>query len=277
MICEIDSDDFSKVAPLFKGYKEYVPVFAVIDGNFPGRVFVDDEDSPNIALVWAVSRWAYLDGDPSINSFNQSLPELVQEIVIPCSRQMNMNWFELYTRDSPEWTAVIEKSLGQYKLQKHYEMVYTFDQARYHSIKKSLVLPEGSWIQTKELPILPPAARDVMFVSERFKTKTSFGFELVRDGRTVSVCKSNGFISGKEFMIEVETFEEGDRCKGYATAVGRALIDFCLEQGYSTLWETTLDNKPSRKLAGKLGFVEGECYPVYTMEFQLPAGDGNST
>jgi hypothetical protein len=267
MIHELDPVSFSRVAHLFKGHKEYVPVFAVSDGNFPGRVFVDDEDSPNTALVWAVSRWAYLDGDPSIGSFNQSLPELVQEIIIPCSRQMNMNWFELYTSDSPEWTAVIEKSLGQYKLQKHYELVYTFDQARYHSIKKSLVLPEGSWIQKKELPILPHAARDAIFVSEEFKTKTSFGFELVKDGKTVSVCKSNGFVSGKEFMIDVETFEEGDREKGYATVVGRALIDFCLENGYLPLWETTLDNISSRKLARKLGFMEKESYPVYSIEF----------
>ena len=267
MLYELDSGDFSKVAHLFLGHKEYVPVFAVIDGNFPGRIFVDEKDSPNTALVWATSRWAYLDGDPSISSFNQSLPGLVQNIVIPCSRQMNMNWFELYTRDSPEWTATIEKSLGQYKLQKHYEMVYAFDQQKYHSLAKSFGLPKGSWIQIKELPILLPAARDVMFVSHRFKTKTSFGFELVKDGKIVSVCKSNGLISGKEFMIDVETFEEGDRCKGYATAVGIALIDFCLEEGYSPLWETTLDNISSRKLASKLGFVEKESYPVYSIEF----------
>jgi RimJ/RimL family protein N-acetyltransferase len=277
MFCELDPGDFSRVAHLFRGHKEYVPVFAVIDGNFPGRIFVDEKDSPNTALVWAISRWAYLDGDPSISSFNQSLPGLVQKIVIPCSRQMNMNWFELYTRDLPEWMARIEKSLGKYKPAKHYEMVYTFDQQKYHSLAKSFELPEGSWIQIKELPILPPVARDAMFVSERFKTKTSFGFELVKEGRIVSVCKSNGLISGKEFMIDVETFGEGDRCKGYATAVGTALIDFCLEEGYSPLWETTLDNIPSRKLASKLGFVEGECYPVYAMEFQLPAGDRNLT
>jgi hypothetical protein len=267
MIYELDPGNFSRVAHLFKGHKEYVPVFAVSDGNFPGRVFVDDEDSPNTALVWAVSRWAYLDGDPSIGSFNQSLPELVQEIVIPCSRQMNMNWFELYTRDLPEWMATIEKSLGQYKPQKHYEMVYTFDQKKYHSLHKSLTLPEGSWIEKKELPIIPPTARGAKFVSQRFKTKTSFGFQLVKDGKIVSVCKSNGLISGKEFMIDVETFGEGDRGKGYATAVGRALIDFCLEKGYSPLWETTLDNIPSRKLASKLGFVENKSYPVYVIEF----------
>ena len=69
-------------------------------------------------------------------------------------------------------------------------------------------------------------------------------------------------------MIDIETFQEKERCKGYATAVGKALIDYCLEKRYIPLWETTLDNIPSQKVAKKLGFVENESYPVYAIEFK---------
>jgi RimJ/RimL family protein N-acetyltransferase len=268
MIRELEPNDFGTVAHVFQGHKQYVPVFAVIEGDFPGRVFVDEAERPGVALVWAISRWAYIDGNPLIGSFNKSLSRLVQDIVIPCSRQMKMNWFELYTSDSTEWATTIEKSLGEYQPRKHLEIIFRFDKQKHLALKTSLTLPEGAWIERRDFPILTEEAREALSVTDRFRAKTSFGFAMVRDGKTISVCRSNGFVSGKEFMIDVQTLDPAERRKGHATAVGTALIDFCLENGYIPLWETTLDNVPSRKLAKKLGFVESESYPVYAIEFQ---------
>jgi RimJ/RimL family protein N-acetyltransferase len=267
MINELEPSDFSKVAYLFRERKEYQPVFAIIDGEFPGRIFADQKENPSVALVWAISRWAYIDGNPSATSFIEAFPALIRNVIIPCSLQMKMNWFELYTSDSPKWAATIEKSLGEYKPSKHYETVFTFDKQRYLTSKRPFTLPEGSWIGKKEFPILPPVARDASFVEEKFKTKTSFGFALVKEGKNVSVCRSNGFVFGREFMIDVYTTDKNERGKGHATAVGSVLIDFCLENGYIPLWETTQYNIPSQKLAHRLGFVESESYPVYAIEF----------
>jgi len=267
MIHELEPSDFSKVSHLFQGHKQYVPVFAVIDRNFPGRVFVDEKDSPETALVWAVSRWAYIDGDPTNPSFNSSFAELIQDVIIPGSTQMGMNWFELYTPDSLEWMATIETSLSRYKPAKHYETVFTFDEQEYLALRNAYTLPSGSRIERVETPILPQRAGDAPFVAEEFKTKTSFGFRLIRDQKVISICRSNGLASGNEFMIDVETFDEKERSKGLATVVSRALLDYCLEHGYIPLWETTSDNIPSRKVARRLGFVEHESYPVYAIEF----------
>lgn len=267
MLYELDPSDFSKVAHIFRGHKQYVPVFAVIDGNFPGRVFVDDESSPNTASVWAISRWAYIDGDALSRPFIDSLAQLVRDVIIPDSRRLKMNWFELYAADSPRWAAAIERSLGEYGPDKHYEMVYTLDKQKYLKLLKVPRLPEGMRIEKVELPILPDTALDAPFVRPEFGAKTSFGFQLKRDTKVISVCCSNGLMSGSEFMVDVRTNDENERRKGYATAVGIALLDFCLEKGYDPLWETTQDNIPSQKLARRLGFVESESYPVYAIEF----------
>jgi hypothetical protein len=267
MIYELDPDDFSKVAHIFRGHKQYVPVFAVIDGNFPGRVFVDNESSPNTALVWAVSRWAYIDGDALSRPFIDSLAQLVRDVIIPDSRRIKMNWFELYAADSPRWAAAIENSLGEYKPEKHYEMVYTLDKQKYLTLRKEPKLPEGMRIEKVELPILPDTALDSPFVRPEFEAKTSFGFQLKRNNQVISICCSNGLISGSEFMVDVRTLDKNERSKGYATAAGIALVDFCLEKGYDPLWETTQDNIPSQRLALRLGFVENESYPVYAIEF----------
>jgi GNAT superfamily N-acetyltransferase len=267
MIYELEPSDLSKVAHIFRGHKQYVPVFAVIEGNFPGRIFVDDKDSPNTALVWAISRWAYIDGDALNRPFVDFLAALVRDVIIPDSRRIRMNWFELYAADSPVWAAAIERSLGEYKPDKHYEIVYTLDKQKYLKLRKDPKLPEGMRIEKVELPILPNTALDAPFVRAEFEARTSFGFQLKRDNKVISVCCSNGLISGKEFMVDVQTFDKDERSKGYGTATGIALLDFCLEKGYDPLWETTLDNIPSQKLARRLGFVESESYPVYAIEF----------
>jgi RimJ/RimL family protein N-acetyltransferase len=267
MFHELEPSDFTRVSHLFQGHKQYLPVFAVIHGNFPGRIFVDDRDAPHAALVWAVSRWAYVDGNSHNNVFNQSLPSLVQNIVIPDSLQMNMRWFELYTANSPRWMATLETSLKIFEPEQHFETVFTFNEQRYQRLRKPFILPAGWSITRAEFPILPPAACDVSFIDPEFKTRSAFGFQLTHDGHVISVCRSNGFVSGNEFMIDVITVDKRARGQGYATAVGTALLDYCLEHQLIPLWETTHDNTPSRRVAHKLGFVEDESYPVYVIEF----------
>jgi RimJ/RimL family protein N-acetyltransferase len=267
MIQELEPGDFTRVSHLFQGHRQYLPVFAVIHGNFPGRIFVDAREAPHTALVWALSRWAYIDGDPHNNAFNQSLPSLVQNIIIPDSLRMNMQWFELYTADSPQWRTALEISLEAFEPEQHYETVFAFDEQRYRRLRKPLILPAGWSISRAEFPILPSAARDAPFIGREFKTRTAFGFQLARDDRVISVCRSNGFTFENDFMIDVVTIDESARGKGYATAVGAALIDYCLAHQFVPLWETTLDNIPSRRVAHKLGFVEDASYPVYAIEF----------
>lgn len=267
MIQELEPGDFTRVSHLFLGHKQYLPVFAVIHGNFPGRILVDAREAPRTALVWALSRWAYVDGDPRNDAFNQALPSLVRNIIIPDSLRMNMQWFELYTADSPQWMTTLETSLEAFGPEQHFETVFTFNEQRYQRLRKPFTLPAGWSITRAEFPILPSAARDAPFIAPEFKTRTTFGFQLACDGQVISVCRSSGFVFGNEFMIDVVTVDESARGKGYATAVGTALTDYCFEHRFVPLWETTLDNIPSRKVAHKLGFVEDASYPVYAIEF----------
>lgn len=229
---------------------------------------MDNKGSPDTALAWAITRWAYIEGDPLNISFNDSFVKLIRDIIIPNSLQINMSWLETYTPDLSDWTKMMETYLFEFKPVKHYETVYTFDEQKYLSLQRTSSQPDGLLIEKIEVPIIPDSAFNSPFIKEDFKVKTSFGFRLKKNSQVISICRSFGFISGTEFMIDIETFEEKERCKGYATEVGKALIDYCLKRGYIPLWETTLDNIPSQKVATKLGFVENESYPVYAIDFK---------
>jgi hypothetical protein len=87
----------------------------------------------------------------------------------------------------------------------------------------------------------------------------------VHGGEILSHCGTGGCLAGRECMLDVDTFAERDRCRGYATAVGAAFIADALERGEDPLWEARLDNAASRRVAEKLGFVDGEAYPVFTV------------
>jgi len=267
MIYELDFPEFTRVRFLFQGHEQYLPVLAVIEGNFPGRVFVNDRDKPQTALVWAVGRWAYIEGDRDCREFTHSLAEFVRETVIPDSQRLKMNWFELYAANSQSWMRELESCLGDFGLSRHFESVFVWGEERYLNFRSGYTFPAGSVVKQVEEPILPTSTLEVSFVPENFKTRTSFCFNLMIEDRVVAQCRSNGFAVGTEFMIDVNTFEKDDRGRGYVTAAAVALLDHCLHNGLVPFWEATEDNAVSRRLAQKLGFLEKETYPVYAIEF----------
>lgn len=64
--------------------------------------------------------------------------------------------------------------------------------------------------------------------------------------------------------IGVETKEEY-RKKGLVTAVAKALIKYCLENGYNPIWACNNENEGSVNTANKLGFekiYEGPYYEI---------------
>lgn len=268
MFREYNSSEYFKIRYLFEGQKRYTPVHAVINGSFPGRVFVDNTAEPRTAIVWAISRWAYIEGELENPSFNSSLIDLIQRIIIPDSLKTRMNRFELYANNATRPLNKLEDCLEIFNCSKHFESVYVWNRTKYLSFRSSYSHPPGFVIEMAEIPLLPSYVYDVPFVSEDFRSRTAVGFRLRLEDRVVAQCGSNGFTNGKEFMVDVNTFDKSNRSKGYATAAGVGLLDHCLVSGLNPLWETTKDNIASQRLADKLGFINTETYPVFAIECQ---------
>ena len=267
MFAELRSPDYHSIRHLFKDQKRYTPVYAVIDGVFPGRVFVDSAADSRVAIVWAIGRWAFVEGEIEKPGFDQSLTDLLDRIFLPDSRKIERKWFELYAVNSPTFMNQLERSLTGYTYSRHFESTYVWDEAAYRRFRSGYSHPAGLTIEKADLPLLPARVYDVLPGAGEFKSRTAIGFRLKIENRLVAQCRSNGFVSGQEFMIDVETFDERDRGRGYATAAGVALLDHCLERELKPLWETTEQNLASQRLAEKLGFGRSETYPVYALTF----------
>jgi RimJ/RimL family protein N-acetyltransferase len=264
---ELAQGEFRRAAHIFGGHLQYIPALSVIHGEFPGRVFVDDRDSPAAAVVWAFGRWAYIEGRSDNTDFNSSIARLVQDGIMPPSREINLQWFEMYTSLSPEWNAIVESALSQFGCKHHLESTFVCDRNRYRKFRASYKFPKEVDIWYADIPVLPDSAADSSYISDDHKTCTAPGFRVLRNDKIIAQCRSNGLSYGSKFMVDVETFDKNERCKGYATAVSVALMDYCIEHDLEPLWEAMKENTASRRLAQKLGFVEDESYPVYMMEF----------
>jgi RimJ/RimL family protein N-acetyltransferase len=265
MIHELEPAQYDRAVSLFEGAKRHVPAMAILHHAFPGRVFVDDPGEPRAALAWALTRWAYIAGDAA-SALVELLPDLVDRIVIPDSRRLGQDWFELYCQDDPVWIARLAAALTTYRPEQHFELLLVLDPERWRASSDPTRAP-GVHVQRVDVPILPPRALDSPLIDEAFRRRTAVGFACLVGESQVAVCRSNGFAAGREFMVDVETPEPEHRGKGYASIASHALVDYSLRQGYSPLWETVEDNEPSLRLARRLGYVERERYPVYAIEF----------
>ncbi|MGI9284849.1 MAG: hypothetical protein ACR2P1_05640, partial [Pseudomonadales bacterium] len=67
---ELNFDNYDLVKPMLEKIPAGFTYFkAVLDGNSPGKVLVDDELSPTVSLIWAPFQYSCLIGELGDNSF----------------------------------------------------------------------------------------------------------------------------------------------------------------------------------------------------------------
>lgn len=261
---ELQFDSFGIVQSFFENKKQYIPALSVIHGNYPGRVFVDNEQSPSIAVVWAINRWLYIEGKILSDKIKNEINHFLKDSVIFDCKKRNENWFEIYTSDSKQWDELFLNEIKYLNVNKHFESVYTLDINNFNKVRNVKKPKEGGLqIAVRDYLILPESFFEFAYVKEQFKTCKSVEVEIKNGNYIISTCKNNGLFYRNEYFIDVDTLISEERGKGYATMASIKLIEFLLERKMYPLWETTHDNLPSHKLALKLGFEVNDNYPVY--------------
>lgn len=266
---ELNYEEYEILESLFNQKKQHIPALSVLRGSYPGRVFTDATERPTLAIVWATGRWMYAAGDINPEQNKEAVKLFLQDVVLPDCKAQNRSWFEIYTDDSREWETLFlggMDKLNKWNVDKHLESVYVFHPEQFNR-RQQYAKPDitsNLRIELSEYPILPDAYHHLPYVHTKFAEQRTCGAAVKLGERTLSICKNNGFTAGREYFIDVDTFEAAERNKGYAEQAATALIDYYLTRGMIPLWETTHDNHPSHRLACKLGFAPVEQYPVFS-------------
>jgi hypothetical protein len=247
---------------------------AIIEGNNPGWVFVDDLCTPGTALVWAQGvQGFYLVGDASSALFLEELDAFTDQVLRPRLRNLGVAWFEISGDEN--WDAGIEDVFGERDLESSQQWVYTLKPSAYKCVTQLQAVSECQLLTVERclLVDLPASSKEFLFSklipfwgSVDTFLDTGLGYVLVDGGEIASLCFS-GFVADDIHVMDIET-EVSHRRKGYAEAVAGAFVAECVEKHFRPHWDCMAENTASARLAEKLGLTRSHVYTLYSFALQ---------
>ena len=270
MIYELEKKDYEKVRPLFKGWKN-TAVNSALDGHTFGRIYVDNPKTPETALAWGSPIMFFLAGDCTNEKFNSSLNKFISEKIAPEASKRGLTYFAVQCYPVKKWESTIRTILKERHFNVNYEWKSVFNKKKFTN--QQVHLPPGFSIAKVDKKVLKKvdSKRDVKRIKKFWGSIDTFlkkgvGFYLIKDNEVISSCISC-YVSGTEYEISIVTHDPEERKKGFATAVARAYIDYCVQHGLTPVWTADMVNPASIAVAEKLGFEKVGEYPDYYFYF----------
>jgi RimJ/RimL family protein N-acetyltransferase len=270
MLFELETNAFDKVRPLFAGL-DRVAIHAIIEGNCPSRLFVNDAVEPTTAFTWNEFRYGYLAGDANDDAFNESLRQLLAETLFPEAKDSHDPSLVVYPHPG-SWREKIGALVGDQLLYDLVRSTFSFAPARFQHHDWRDRVPPGFRVQRVDEALLAHsgpeivAAHGILWRSAQDFLEKGLGYCLLDGDEVVCTCFS-AFAGGGRREIGVDT-HPGYRRRGFATLTASAFMSHCLENGWEPGWECWADNVASIELAGTLGFERGVDYPVYFIDLE---------
>ncbi len=278
---ELGIENYKKLSTLL-GAVPFNTLFAkvVIEGKINGRVFADNESNPSVGLIVHSYGMALLFGNTQNSSFNDKLVSFLKNDSL---NSTTAKWLLISPNDwKSKLSLLLNKSLIDanglpedehlQKLKQSHILLservnFKFDMK---SFRDNGNIPEGFELKRIDKEIYRKISGTVVphffWNNEDDFLKNAIGFSLLCDGEVVSSCFAS-FIVRNKLELGIETslkFRKG----GYAVYPARALISYCLLNGYESIWACRKENVGSFKLAEKLGFFPSTYHPYYILPIQ---------
>ncbi|MDX8342249.1 GNAT family N-acetyltransferase [Rossellomorea sp. YZS02] len=273
MILELEKSEFYKC----KGFihdEGLLETVAVIDGDHPGRVFVDDVTDPTSGFIWLGSQNGFIFmGDAENEEFNVELSHFFQTVIKSDGNEVGLSAFEAIG-NHPKWNKTLRNVFGENIIgynQKVYELKMSgyrtqneseLDQG-YEVVKinkdimvNNVVLDSTDFLRSKVLEFWPSFER---YLDE------GIGYAAIYENEIVSVCFS-GVVAGKVHGIDIET-SKNHQGKKLGQRVAHSFVRECLENHLTPYWDCMEINHPSVSIAENLGFENTMNYVWYSIPF----------
>jgi hypothetical protein len=253
-----ESRDYERLRPIFAGLAEtHLNVVAVLDGNCPGEIYVDDLRRPQSALLVSGDGY-YLAGQADNLALNRALNE-----VLPRD-----HYFVLFC--SPEqWATALDVILEDTYAIRAPRRYYTLGQPRIRDWQNRI--PDGYEMRRIDAQLLDTDREnregvvggilDGWLSIDAF-LEGGFGFSLVQGDEIVSWSLSD-YVKGDRCEIGINTAWHHRR-QGLGTLTAAATAAHAAAQGFVTVgWHCWDNNVGSIGVAGNVGFQISEEYDVY--------------
>jgi RimJ/RimL family protein N-acetyltransferase len=264
MISELRPPDYERVRPLLQPLRYHLTSAAVLNGNSPGRVLVDDPGRPRSAFVLS-PEGCYLVGAPHNGPFNRSLNEAIVR-----ERALGDDVRVLFLVTHPEgWRRRLSAILDPLPI---------VEERRRHYVCRTLRRdvpaspPEGYVVRRIDRSLLEDAGVTVPshvmgwmennWGSIEHFLERGFGFAAVH-GREVASWSLADCVSGDGCEIGIRTAPVHRR-RGLAAVTAAAAVEHALSRGFAMVgWHCPEDNLGSIRTAQKVGFRRERDYVAH--------------
>jgi RimJ/RimL family protein N-acetyltransferase len=269
MIHALNKTDYEKARPLFQPLTAYLLFCAgVLEGKYPGRVFVDDLAQPRTAFLITRDMWCFLAGDPHNDAFNHALNTaiLAREVV---GEDVSMLLLHCHPQD---WGGQLATVFDPRLPIAHPRRRYIGRELRYDWRAN---MPQGFTVRRADSSLLERPGleipEDVRNVLETCgpgddPAQKGFGFVALHQGQIVAHAVVDCIVGGAG-DIGLVTHEDYRR-RGLATVTSAAAMEYGLAHGLNMInWDCGEHNAGSLRTAEKLGFERERDHTLYLWDF----------
>jgi GNAT superfamily N-acetyltransferase len=261
---ELRLPDYERARPLFRRLRYHLASAAVLDGNCPGRIFVDDPTQPRSAFMLS-PEGCYLAGDPGNLAFNRALNEALVH-----QRALGDDVHALFLVVDPErWRdrllGILAPTVPVEMKRRHYVCHSLGYDWRAEVSGKYRVLRIDPDLLSQVGLIIPGHVsgwiKNNWGSVDRF-VQGGFGFLTIGAGEVVSwsLCDC---VSDNLCEIGIHT-ARAHRRRGLATVTAAATVEHALSHGFIAVgWHCPEDNLGSIGTAEKVGFHLERNYSAY--------------
>jgi GNAT superfamily N-acetyltransferase len=272
---QIHQKSFKDVRILFKDQEAFQPMCtAVLEGVWPGHVWVDDEEQPKTGLLITFlsgggAAWCFLGGDPHNLPFNTAVNKAIFEEKI-AGKDVGTFLFTCSPEDWDGQMSVIGNPRPPAPVsRRHYvcrELAYDW-----HSN-----LPEGTTILPMETGLLiqdqiklPDPVKSTLASWESIQDDQfrDYGFAAVYLDQ-IAAWATVDFIAAGKGDLGFETLSDY-RQRGLGSTVAAAALEHGLTNDIEVHWTCAEDNIGSQRTAEKLGLERGRDYLMCVFALDL--------
>lgn len=238
---------------------------AMVAGNTPAEAFVDDPESPSVALIWDTGHCCYLGGEPGREEHYPKAATFFRERVLRSLREKGQQTMKIHC-SSDRWRDALLQTLVDYGPTIRWRTLYRHDLRRLPGppIRAAAVVRaiDGDVLDGHSFENASLLVDEIVGMwgdAGRF-LEAGFGYCAI-EGRTLVGWCTAEHVSQRSCGIGIETIETHQN-RGIATALATAMLQACARADISPHWDSWKSNLPSVRVAGKLGFDPVQDYQV---------------
>jgi GNAT superfamily N-acetyltransferase len=275
MLIELETSQFEGARHLFRGFDYSLSIQAAIEGNNPGRIFVDRLDKPNVALGLTVEGYL-LAGDPYNPAANEALRRFFKLKIFTGEIFVHGDWSMSLAVHPEAWEDKLPELIPTHEFEKNQRYHYLCDAVAFDW---RAGLPDGYEVRRVDRSLWEDTGinKDVFHewenMEEMWGTHENFlakgiSYCVVHESEVVSWCNCD-CVAGARIDVGIFT-QPAYRRRGLGTAAVAATVEKCLEQGYKAVgWHCNADNIGSWKTAERVGFKRNCEYAYYFYIYDL--------